>query len=560
MADQKLQAVIDVKDDGSEKMKKFGEETEKAFDKAKKSGEQFQKALETMSKGLIIFGGAITGAMGYAVSKAAEAQAQMASMDATLETMGKTGLEARDAILKAADATIQLGFDNEDAAVSITKLFQRTGDLAEATKLNNLAMDLARARHIGLEEASNAVGLALSGNTKVLKAFGVEVTDTMTPLEALGLLQEKVAGQSEKFADTFAGRMEVLKIKTDELWEKIGDQLLPKLTELAEWMGRVADKVLEWTAKHPILTQEIVIVTGVVGALTLALGTLGIALSFLAANPIILAIAGLALLGVAIYELWKNWEAATIMIKASIEELDVFLTEKFGFIWTTIKNFGKLIAATWSGIWESIKLAFVTWFEIFMGIMTLDWERIGKAIDEFKPKLKAIWGAVWDEALVIFGTWITEAKERLSQFIAEIPGMIANIPSMILSAVNEGISKAGGAIANYVASKAVSAATGGRVSTGAVSSAIGAVRSVISGKKAMGGRVEGGSSYLVGEVGAEVFRPDSPGTVSPASRSPQGDRNITINITGNTLLDEDAGEKIGDMIMNRLGMNTRLAF
>src|ERR1700733_4915110 len=130
------------------------------------------KTFRGISLGAAAMGATITGALGFAVKSAAEAQVQISKMDAILKTVKGSSAEAREKIMTAADATLKLGFDNEEAAVSIAKLYQRTGDVNQAISLNNLAMDLSRAKHLDLGTAANLVGLVMSGNGRILKQYG----------------------------------------------------------------------------------------------------------------------------------------------------------------------------------------------------------------------------------------------------------------------------------------------------------------------------------------------------------------------------------------------------
>lgn len=95
----------------------------------------------------------------------------------------------------------------------------------------------------------------------------------------------------------------------------------------------------------------------------------------------------------------------------------------------------------------------------------------------------------------------------------------------------------------------------GRAASAASSKLSNAVSS-ISGRRASGGPVGGGSSYLVGEQGPEIFRPKVAGDIIPNGRS--GGMSLIINITGNTLLDEFAGEKIAAQIMRAVKSNVRV--
>ncbi len=150
--------------------------------------------------------------------------------------------ETKKKVMAAGEAAVKLGFDDETAAESVAKLYQRTGDLNKAMELNAIAMDLARAKNIDLSEASNIVGLVLSGNARALKAYGIELDETKTPLEALGELHEKVKGQAEAFTETFTGRMQVLSIQMDNFKESVGgaliEALMPFMQQLSDWAAR----------------------------------------------------------------------------------------------------------------------------------------------------------------------------------------------------------------------------------------------------------------------------------------------------------------------------------
>ena len=90
--------------------------------------------------------------------------------------------------------------------------------------------------------------------------------------------------------------------------------------------------------------------------------------------------------------------------------------------------------------------------------------------------------------------------------------------------------------------------TGGKI-TGAVSRVLG-----FGGGRATGGPVNAGTAYMVGEKGPELFVPRQSGTIIPNG---SGGGNIYVSVTGN-FLSEDAAEKMGNLIMNRLKLQTRI--
>ena len=274
-----------------------------------------------------------------AVKAYGEAEVQMAKFNATMDTMGKQGAAAKGVLLEAADAAAKMGFDDEDAANSLAKLYQRTGDATEAIKLNALAMDLARAKDIELDDAMNLVNMTLSGQGKVLSQYGIDIADGMTPIEALAELQSKVQGQAEAHAETLTGKMETLNIQIGNLKEGIGAALTPALKDLIDKLQPILDKTIEWIDKNPELTTTIITITGLVAALTAGIGLLGIALGGMATGAGVLGIGLGAFLGIAvgipialaaivtaIYLIWKNWD---------------FISKKIGDICNSVGNFFK---------------------------------------------------------------------------------------------------------------------------------------------------------------------------------------------------------------------------
>lgn len=329
-----LQILLQLKDEASDGMKKFGSSLKDA-----------EGASKSFALGLLGVGVAAVG-FGYSVVKAAgEAQTQIASMDATLRTMGKGGEEARNSIMKMSAAAVQLGFDDEDAAVSLARLYQRTGDLTEAQKLNAVAMDLARAKHIDLATASNLVGMVMSGNSRVLKQFGIDIKDSATPLEALGELQAKVGGQAQAFAGGFQGQMAVLSVTFENFKESLGEQVLPALTKLAtaaadfinnvlpKWIDK-AKELIDFLKGHPAVMYAIA--GAIIGALVPAVyaAVTAFIAAAVALAPFI--IGGAIIGGIVAGVLWivNHWS----MLKEKAVEIFTAVKDFFVKVWDDIKS------------------------------------------------------------------------------------------------------------------------------------------------------------------------------------------------------------------------------
>lgn len=157
---------------------------------------------------------------------------------------------------------------------------------------------------------------------------------------------------------------------------------------------------------------------------------------------------------------------------------------------------------------------------IAIGVMLWkNWDTIKWAANEFWVFLKSVWGKGAD--------WLEETIDGMIGFFDKL---IDKIKSAI-----EWIKK-------YSGYNAIS----------------GAVGSVFGGGKATGGSVRGGTSYLVGEQGPELFSPSQSGYITPNNKLSGGGGGINVYVSGNTLLDRQAGEKIGDQIIRKLQLVTNI--
>ncbi len=168
-----------------------------------------------------------------------EAEVQAAKFDAIMKTLPPHLQAYRERILETANAAMKLGFDNDVAAVSIARLLQATGDVEFAFQAFQAAMNLARYKGIGLEEATSALIMAFQGGGRLLKQFGIEVDEHASKETILAAVFEKVKGQAEAYAETLSGSIEVLKEHTGEVMEVMGQPF-------ANYIKNIKEKIIEW--------------------------------------------------------------------------------------------------------------------------------------------------------------------------------------------------------------------------------------------------------------------------------------------------------------------------
>jgi hypothetical protein len=146
---------------------------------------------------------------------------------------------------------------------------------------------------------------------------------------------------------------------------------------------------------------------------------------------------------------------------------------------------------------------------------------------------KSIASFVYKTFAPIIGNVLGLAFNVLGKAISGIITIFANLVGLITAAVNA-VKALASAMANSVVGKAVGAIAGG-------------ISSVFGGGRASGGSVTGGTSYLVGEKGAELFTPGSSGTITP--NGGLGGNTYNINVTG-AIDPESVSRQIVD-ILNR---------
>lgn len=184
--------------------------------------------------------GMVTDALGNAVQAAIDDEKATAQLNQTIKANVKNWDGSNAAVDEAIAKGAQLAFTDDDVRAGLNQLIPRTHDIAQANKLNALAMDLARAKGLSLEEAATLVGKAYNGQASALKRAGINIKNTKDSTAALAELQKMVSGQAEKYAGTTQGAMERMDIATSEAMESIGYAIKPVVAALA---GLAADVV-----------------------------------------------------------------------------------------------------------------------------------------------------------------------------------------------------------------------------------------------------------------------------------------------------------------------------
>jgi hypothetical protein len=227
------------------------------FDDLKKGIKGSQAEVETFAdkvgdfgkKASIAFAAAAAAAAAYAikigidgVKAAIEDEASQNKLANALENAtGATKAQiaaTEDSILKMSLAT---GVADDKLRPALQRLAISTGDISKAQDLLTVALDVATATGKPLETVANAIGKAYDGNTAALGKLGIGLSaaelKTMTFTDVQQKLTDLFGGAAAANAETYQGKIAILKVSFDEAKETIGQGLLPMVTSLIDYIN-----------------------------------------------------------------------------------------------------------------------------------------------------------------------------------------------------------------------------------------------------------------------------------------------------------------------------------
>lgn len=506
MADNKtLQILLTAKDEASKVLSKF----DGALASTGKTLQNAGAFLGKVALGIGAVGAVAVAGAKQMVDAFAESEAEMSIANTAIKTFSEKTMKDMGGSFDTAKVKVEefgnsmqnkLGFGGESASVAITKLTQATGDWNKAQELFNLSADLARYKQIDLGTAVSAVSKMVNGSTKELNALGIETDKNSTSQQNLAMLMNLTAGQAEAYAGTIQGQTDILKEKFGDLQENIGQLLLPVVTKLFEGLNAII----------PIAQQLITTIAGLITKIAESETT----------KAIILIVKN------AFNELWL----AVMQLWEALQPYMPFL-----------QMLAQLIGAVLLGAFIAV-IKVIQWFIQLLTAL----------LDMFKTVYKFI----KENLIQAIGTDIGNAVNAMGKAFEWVKGVVKNVFDGIKSFIQPVIDTVNGLIDKLQAVKNMAGNVVSGVSN-AVSGAISSVGNVFGGGKAGGGSVSAGKSYTVGENGREMFIPNQNGTIIP-NKNLGGGSSITVIVQGNQLLDDRAGDKIGEMIINKLKYQANL--
>ena len=218
-------------------------------------------------------------------------------------------------------------------------------------------------------------------------------------------------------------------------------------------------------------------------------------------------------------------------LKPAFDDISVFITETvvpaFQNIWTFITEYliptvSSILIPIIEGLWgafNKVKDAIVNNQENLKPLLSLF-----KAIATFtKEVLAPVIGTVLKAALSVVGSVLSGLISGFASLVGFINGVVGGIRDLINLVKNNPVVKGIGSL----------------------------IDSAFGGGRATGGSVSAGTTYMVGEKGAELFTPKTNGTIIPNNALAGMGGGTTINLTVNGAIDAEGTARTIIDVLNR---------
>jgi gas vesicle protein len=185
-------------------------------------------------------------------------------LDNTLKNFGVS-----DEGIKSIEETVSrleklTSFDDSQIRSALSNAVIKLGDVNLAMKTVEVAMEVARARNLDLNDAVQRLSLGLLGNARGLKDLGINIKDfgdnaQLTAEQKLAILDtalNKVKGSVDEFNKTTSGSMEKAKTSFENFKEAVGRELAPMVKDISNATATMLDKITDAMNKSIDATEK----------------------------------------------------------------------------------------------------------------------------------------------------------------------------------------------------------------------------------------------------------------------------------------------------------------
>jgi tape measure domain-containing protein len=464
---------------------------------------------------------------------------------------------------KNAQLLLGYGVAAEDVMPSIKML----GDISmgNTEKMNGLSLAFAQISATGKmtgQDLNQMINAGFNPLQEISAMTGKSVGELKANMDQIPITSDMVTaalekataeggrfhGMMDQMSQTFSGRLDTFMDSLGQLTTNVGTLLLPMANQVLQLfsgiVSGISDFVSSLSSGEQKMTQFSLAWAAIWGGVSETWTKIVTALwprieKF--ANDINSKFGELATwIQEHWFEIQLAFETAWNVIQLG---LDIFLAAFIAVwdnAWLVLSNslmlFINIFTGNWSGAWENIKQiffgvwnamnTFVSGLLISMGdFIYKQLEMTFGDIDKVLDDGKAAWDEFWNGLQGTVNSIVTAITATISNLV----NAIENVVQGIRNAISE---------ANKLGMSAINAVGGGMLNN------------AVSGKRAQGGPVSGGSTYLVGEEGPELFTPTRSGSIIPNNKM-GGGGGIIVNING-LISSSQVAEQYADQIIRKL--------
>ena len=215
-------------------MRKVGKETESV-------GKQFSKMGKVAAASLAVAGAAAAKFAYDSLQAAADDEKSQKQLALALQNTTKaTQAQVKQSEDFISKLQLSYGIADDKLRPALAMLARGTNNLTESQNLMGLALDISAGTGKDLTAVSKGLVMAHNGQLGALKKLGIPLSDAIMKSKDFNQVTQVLAhtfgGAAKTNAETFSGRLEIMKQHLAESKEQIGYALMPTMTKFADYL------------------------------------------------------------------------------------------------------------------------------------------------------------------------------------------------------------------------------------------------------------------------------------------------------------------------------------
>jgi len=172
-----------------------------------------------------------------AVKKAADDERQTILLNAALKQRGLYTNDLNAKIKEQIRYMGSLGIADDQVRAGLETGSRFFKDQATLLKANSVAADIAAVTGTDLAEVMMTIGKGAQGQTRGLKALGIEVKKGAKIQDILAAATKKYGGIAAEIANSTSGKFAQAQVQFNESMESLGYKLLPRVNQFLDWLS-----------------------------------------------------------------------------------------------------------------------------------------------------------------------------------------------------------------------------------------------------------------------------------------------------------------------------------